>query len=230
MGKAKLINKIVKLFRLGDANRSHTTEGELLAAMTKARELMAKHNISMVEVEGRLDESKVNELRIKVSEHKAYTRKGKFARYDHPIMNAVATLTDTRVYMKSSGEYQSCMFVGDETDAHIAGELYGIMLSSLRKFTRQACGKGWSRYHTDYALGFGVRVSDRAKTEALKSKESSQSVALVVTKKNEALTKYMDTLGLVQAKTRDRRMSQEYNRGYQDGSKMNLSFDKNLKQ
>tara|TARA_R100000656_G_scaffold7245_1_gene8647 strand:- start:187 stop:555 length:369 start_codon:yes stop_codon:yes gene_type:complete len=122
------------------------------------------------------------------------------------------------------------MFVGDETDAHIAGELYRIMLSSLRKFTRQACGKGWSRYHTDYALGFGVRVVDRAKTEALKSKESSQSMALVVTKKDEALTKYMDKLGLVNAKTRNRTYSQEYNRGYQDGSKMNLSFDKNLKQ
>ena len=46
----KLISRVVKLFRLGDVSRSNTTEGELLSAVTKARELMALHNIEMVEV------------------------------------------------------------------------------------------------------------------------------------------------------------------------------------
>ena len=59
----KLINRVVKLFRLGDASRN-SSEGELMAAVTKARELMALHNIEMVEVEGRLDESKAKELSI----------------------------------------------------------------------------------------------------------------------------------------------------------------------
>jgi len=228
MEREKLINKVVKLFRLGDASRSHTTEGELLAAITKARELMALHNIAMVEVEGSLDETKVNELRIKVKEHSAYTRKGKFARYDHPIMHAVCILTDTKVYLKNDDGHQSCMFVGDETDAHIAGELYLVLLPSLRRFTRIECGSGWSRYHTDYALGFGKRVIERAQA-SVKKEESNQSMALVVTKKNEALSHYMKKLKLAPARQRNRDMSDQYYRGYRDGTKMDLSFTKNIR-
>jgi hypothetical protein len=228
MKREKLVDKVVKLFRLGDASRSHTTEGELLAAITKARELMSLHNISMVEVEGSLDETKVNELRIKVKEHSAYTRKGKFAAYDHPIMTAVSVLTDTRVYLKTNNGYQSCMFVGDETDAHIAGELYTVLLPSLRKFTRQECGPGWSKYHTDYAIGFGRRVSERAQ-ESLKKEESNQSMALVVTKKKEALSQYMNKLQLSSVRRRSRQYSNEYYKGYRDGTKMNLSFEKNIR-
>lgn len=228
MEREKLINKVVKLFRLGDASQSRTTEGELLAAITKARELMALHNISMVEVEGSLDETKVNELRIKVEEHSAYTRKGKFARYDHPIMNAVSTLTDTKVYLKNYDGHQSCMFVGAEIDAHVAGELYTVLLSSLRKFTRQECGTGWSRMHTDYALGFGRRVVERAQSLVDKEK-SNQSMALVLTKKNEALSQYMNKLGLASAKQRPRQVSDKFYQGYNDGTKMNLSFQRNMK-
>ena len=95
----KLINRVVKLFRLGDASRN-SSEGELMAAVTKAREFMALHNIEMVEVEGQLDESKAKELSIIVKEYTAYTRKGKFAKYDYSIMTAVSILTDTKVYMK----------------------------------------------------------------------------------------------------------------------------------
>ena len=192
MEREKLLNKVVKLFRLGDASRSHTTEGELLAAITKARELMALHNISMVEVEGSLDETKVNELRIKVKEHSA------------------------------------CMFVGEETDAHIAGELYTVLLPSLRKFTRSECGSGWSKYHTDYAIGFGRRVVELAQ-ESVKKEESNKSMALVITKKNEALSQYMNKLQLTSTRRRPRKFSDEYNRGYKDGTKMNLSFTKNMR-
>ena len=228
MEREKLINKVVKLFRLGDASRSHTTEGELLAAITKARELMALHNISMVEVEGSLDETKVNELRIKVKEHSAYTRKGKFARYDHPIMSAVSVLTDTKVYLRNENGHQSCMFVGDETDAHIAGELYLVLLPALRKFTRIECGSGWSKYHTDYALGFGKRVVERA--QALVDKEKgNKSMALVISKKSKALSQYMNSLNLSSARQRRRQISDGFYQGYRDGTKMNLSFTKNIK-
>ena len=229
MEREKLVSKVIKLFRLGDASRSNTTEGELLAAITKARELMALHNISMVEVEGSLDETKVNELRIKVKEHSAYTRKGKFARYDHPIMNAVAVLTDTKVYLRNSDGYQSCMFVGTETDAHVAGELYSLLLPSLRKFTRKVCGSGWSKFHTDYALGFGKRVVERAE-ELVQKEKANQTMALVLTKKNEAVSQFMDNLNLAQYKQRSRNISDGYYRGYKDGTKMNLSFRKNMKE
>ena len=228
MEREKLISKVVKLFRLGDVSRSNTTEGELLAAITKARELMALHNISMVEVEGSLDETKVSELRIKVKEHSAYTRKGTFAKYDHPIMNAVATLTDTKVYLKNNNGHQSCMFVGSEIDAHVAGELYSLLLPSLRKFTRQVCGTGWSKFHTDYALGFGRRVAERAE-ELVQKEKANQSMALVITKKDEAVTKFMNNLNLTQYKQRSRSMSDGFYQGYKDGTKMNLSFQRNMK-
>ena len=228
--RTKLIDRVVKLFRLGDAERSNTTEGELLAAVTKARELMALHNIAMVEVEGKLDESKVSELRVTIKEHSSYTRKGKFARYDHPIMQAVSILTDTEVYMQNSAGYQTCMFVGDETDAHIASELYTVLLPSLRRFTRAACGKGWSRLHTDYALGFGRRVVERAKQHIEINKQQQESMALVVTKKKDALSSYMNGLKLSVAKRpRTRHYSEQYHQGYADGTKMDLGHERRIK-
>ena len=198
----KLINRVVKLFRLGDASRN-SSEGELMAAVTKARELMALHNIEMVEVEGRLDESKAKELSIIVKEYTAYTRKGKFAKYD--------------------------MFVGDSADAHIASELYMVLLPSLRRFTRAECGKGWSQMHTDYALGFGARVVQRSQEKVKLNKKQQESMALVVTKKNAVLSSYMNKLGLENTKGPTVRSSEHYNRGFTDGHKMDLGSDHRIK-
>jgi len=225
----RLISKVVKLFRLGDVSRSNTTEGELLSAISKAKELMAVHNIAMVEVEGRLDESKVNELRIKIKEHSAYTRKGKFARYDHPIMRAVSVLTDTDIYLSNKGGYQSAMFVGEETDAHVAGELYTILLPSLRRYTRQACGKGWSANHSDYAMGFGTRVEERAKQQVQLNKQQQQSMALVRTKKKDALSQFMNKLQLAPGRQRRQTHNEQYSRGYVDGTKMNFGHKHTIK-
>jgi hypothetical protein len=226
----KLVSKVVKLFRLGDAARSNTTEGELLSAISKAKELMAVHNIAMVEVEGRLDETKVNELRIKIKEHSAYTRKGKFARYDHPIMRAVSVLTDTDIYLSNKGGYQSAMFVGEETDAHVAGELYTVLLPSLRRYTRQACGKGWSTNHSDYAMGFGTRVEERAKQQVQLNKQQQHSMALVRTRKKDALSQFMNRLQLTPAHKRRRQTYNEhYNKGYTDGTRMNFGHKHTIK-
>ena len=224
----KLINRVVKLFRLGDASR-HSSEGELMAAVTKARELMALHNIEMVEVQGRLDESKAKELSIIVKEYTAYTRKGKFAKYDYSIMTAVSILTDTKVYMKNQGGYQSCMFVGDSADAHIASELYMVLLPSLRRFTRAECGKGWSQMHTDYALGFGARVVQRSQEKVKLNRKQQEYMALVVTKKNAVLRSYMNKLGLENTKGPTVRSSEHYNRGFTDGHKMDLGSDHRIK-
>ena len=110
----------------------------------------------------------------------------------------------------------------------MAGELYKVLLTSLRKFTRQECGSGWSRIHTDYAMGFGRRVVERS--QALVDKEkSNKSMALVLTKKTEALSQYMENLNLSSTRQRNRKVSDTFYKGYKDGSKMNLSFQRNMK-
>jgi hypothetical protein len=120
------------------------------------------------------------------------------------------------------------MFVGDEIDAHVAGELYTVLLPSLRRFTRSKCGSGWSKNHTDYAIGFGHKVVERAE-QSIQKEKSNQSMALVITKKNEALSQYMNRLNLATSRNRSRQYSAEYYQGYQDGTKMNLSFEKNIR-
>ena len=144
-------------------------------------------------------------------------------------MTAVSILTDTEVYMKNSGGYQSCMFVGEKTDAHIAGELYSVLLPSLRRFTRNVCGKGWSRDHTDYALGFGARVVERARKHVELNKQQEKSMALVVTKKKEALSSFMETLNLMPSKRKRISANDQYILGYRDGSKMDLGHSHRIK-
>jgi hypothetical protein len=54
-------------------------------------------------------------------------------------------------------------------------------------------------------------------------------MALVVTKKKEALSQYMNKLQLSSVRRRSRQYSNEYYKGYRDGTKMNLSFEKNIR-
>jgi hypothetical protein len=228
--REKVISRITKLLRLASVD-SHTTEAEMMVAMTRAKELMARHHISMVEVDGRVSAADAAAIRIRVEQHTAYTRKMRsFAVYDYPVAWAVAHLTGTEPLLTrrtvGGAHYCSMAFLGEETDAHLASELYPILLGGVRNATRQACGSGWGSAHTSYALGFGSRLQQRAEAMATTlSPDEAQCVAMVLSSKREAINQYLRDHGV----TRDARQSRttidpfRYSQGYRDGGDFNLS-------
>lgn len=239
--KNKIIDRIVKLFRLGGQGgmASNGTEAEMMAAVTKARQLMTEHNISMADIHGVTDKASADRVEYEIKNTNAYTRKIRdLARYDQLIGVAVAKMFDVRVLYysgKHNHGYSSVRFLGEITDAAIAVEVFHIMLTHVRKETRRIYGGGnsWGIQHTSYAEGYAHRLAARAE-EAAKA-AAPESVALVLYSKAAAIARYhaehvtvADTSKDRKAKKKDRDLV-AYNRGYRDGGAYNMDFGKAVK-
>jgi len=234
--KDKILDRIVKLFRLGSAD-ANTTEAEMMLAISRAKEMMARHNLSMAEVESKLGTPEhVSQLRDRVKEYTAYTRKiSDFAYYDYNVASCVMTLTGTRAIV-SSGKNRwdglsTMQFIGMEEDVAIAAEIFIIFLEAVRRAARSTYGSGWSSRHTAYAIGFSSRMARRAQEAGNQlSREEASTMALIVLDKDTAIDQYLQQKG-TKPSTRKPRIADgdAFARGYADGANMNLSVKRNLK-
>lgn len=234
--REKILDRIVKLFRLGAAD-ANTTEAEMLLAISRAKDMMARHHLSMAEVEEKLGTPEhVNQLREKVREYTAYTRKiADFAYYDYNVAACVMSLTGTRAIVqtgKNSWQGLSKMeFVGIEEDAHIAAEIFIIFLEAVRRAARQTYGSGWSVRHTSYAIGFSSRMARRAQDMGNQlNKQEATTYALVLADKQGAINEYM-LAKRIKPSTRKPKIgdSESYSRGWHDGANINLGVKNTMR-
>lgn len=193
--KEKIVERIIKLLTLGGqgAVASNSTEQEMEAALTKAKQLMAQHNLSMADVELKVGQTRADVFRERIREASAYTRKGSLAYYDKIVAQTVNALCDVTnlIYTYPNG-YRSMTFIGHEEDVAVAKEIFMIILEAVRAAARRTYGTGWSKSHTSYAIGFASRLYHRAKAAADLSKPEQDTVALVLYDKNQALKAYME--------------------------------------
>ena len=164
-----------------------------MLAVTKARQLMAEHNISMAEIEQAKGGNIADAIRDRIKDQIIYTRKGtKLADYDWHVAFAVGHLTDCKVFQRTNWNPRtiSVAFMGDEEDIALAGELFHIWLQAVRKMARQLYGSGnvWDVRHTSYAVGLASRLQERAR-EAVQGLSSTQEQTwgLVVATKKQAI-------------------------------------------
>ncbi len=240
--KDRILDKVIKLFALGGSD-ANTTEHEMMAAITAAKRLMARHNLHMAEVEAKMDAPTVSEVRRRVVVFSAYTRKiADFAAYDYCVARAVEFLTDTRAVIRKGrttikglryGDGYSVMqFVGTEADAELAQEIYIIFLESVRHCARLVYGKGWSASHTAYALGYGTRMARRAESmrEVELTPQETQSLALIVRDKKVEIDRWLDA-NAHQGPPRKIRMTDHvaYAQGYHDAATADLSVKRRLR-
>jgi hypothetical protein len=229
---SNIVERILKLFRLGSTS-ANTTEAETLAAITKAKELMAKHDIDAYTVQTALDASTqtAGRQRIRVDQYTAYTRKIRnLARYDGIVAMCVGKLTQTEPLISNrrtlNGWYTSLLFVGTEADASVAQALFTIFLPEVRRAARKVYGSTlWDKQHTSYAIGYAVRMLDRAKTMVTTlTPEESQTMALIVQDKSSAISAYMKA-EVIHTTPKDKKMKIDpwaYAQGYRDGDGINL--------
>lgn len=229
--KKKWIDKIVNLFRLGEhkatGGQMGATEAEVMLAVTRARELMVKHNIAMADIEGIKDKATAERVVHDIRSHTAYTRKIRdLADYDLQVAAAVETLFDVKALYGSgrlNAGLSTMRFVGVETDAQIASEVFHIILQHVRKMARRKYGSdSWGKQHTAYAVGFGMRLRTRA--DELKKAEASNTLALVLYSKTHAIKRWTDDHVNW---TKDDRKQKQYDidglrHGYHDGGKYNI--------
>lgn len=231
----KVLDRILKLFRLA-AESANTTEAEMNAAMTKAKSLMAQHDITMADVEHAVGQGTAARYTVIIEQHTAYTRKLRnFAPYDHCVALAIGHLTETKALLTSrsvgGAHYISMTFVGHEADARLAADLYLVILEGVRRAARVAYGPGWSNAHTSYAVGFGTRLIDRARLAATDlTPDQTSTVALVVASKTDAIDRWMEerNIGTSRRKT-TKLQAGAYEHGYADGATMNLAARRTIR-
>lgn len=238
--RAALIRKITALFRLAEhkaqPGQQGTSEAEVLAAVTKAKELMIRHAISeaMVQEAIDVDADRQHEPRWTINTHAAYSRKMKnLAYYDEIVSWCVGVLTGTEPLMYRSRGYDGkwyvqLRFVGAEGDVQVAAELFMIFLQALRDRTAGKMGRGknvWGRLHTSYAIGFAQRMLDRAREEMRSlTREEAATMALVVRTKEDAIAVWKKEQAIGKGKAR--RISLDgmaHHQGYVDGADFSLS-------
>lgn len=229
--KERIIDRIVKLFRLGTADRNNS-EAEAAAAVTKARVLMAEHDISMYDVEMKAGQATAKRIEFEINEHTAYTRKIRdLAVYDHAVATAVAVLTSTRPMLyhmhAPDGWYTKMVFVGTTTDAAVASELFIILLQTVRRLARATYGGGntWGKQHTSFALGCAVRLAERAREAVQSMTPANQtSTALIVRGKAEAIQAWFDKIQVRPAQHRKTAIDDlAYTAGWVRGGSVSLN-------
>lgn len=240
--RKNLVDKIVKLFRLGEHvatdGQKGTTEAEMLLAVTKARQMMIDHAVSMAEIEAAKGGDISQRIDDRIRSYGTYVRVGKLAEYDWQVAHAVGVLTDTRVFRqtgmalskKGFSGTTGVLFVGDEDDVAVANELFMIWLKDVRRLTRVAYGGGntWGIKHTSYAVGLAFRLKERAGEIV-----SRGTVALVLRAKSDAIDRWTEKNAgppPEEKKKRNPKIDNDaFSRGYRDGGAFDLSL-KNFKQ
>lgn len=230
--RKKIIDRIVNLFNLGGNNPS---EQEMMLAVTRARQMMAEHQVSMAEIELAKTAGDRKRIQVVIEHYPAYTRAGRnLAHYDHCVAQAVGTLTDTRAFLRTQQDWItskyhiSMMFMGAEADVALAGELFLIWLGAVRKMAYAKYGAGknvWGKQHTAYAVGVAARLNARAAEQVRLSTPQAETWALVLASKSEALARAWDQLQLKEARQRKIKDEEAFARGWTDGG----SFDMNKK-
>lgn len=223
--RERIVDRIIKLFRLGTADRNNS-EAEVEAAVTKARILMAEHDIQMADIEMKTSESAADRIGVIIQEHTAYTRKiANLAPYDFSVADAVATLTSTRVLSYRGRGYTRLVFIGTTLDTAVASELFLVLLQTVRRLARQTYGsRTWDTRHTSFALGCGSRLIVRAR-DAVRTMTPIQQecTALIVRDKMSAITQYIDKKQCTDAKPRRTQLDGDaYRLGYEAGRGVSL--------
>lgn len=227
--KLKIAERVMKLFSLGDATKNQS-EAEVQLAITKARELMMEHDLSLADIES-LGTSKAKKVVHIITQTPVYTLRQRFALYDDYIAAAVETITDTENYIRNfwqhSQRYWQRVFVGTETDVAVAKELFMVLLDGMRRRARDKYGKGWSKKHIDYCLGYSYALVIKARQayrDTLPAGDQKSVALAIIADKKAARETYTKKLNLTPGKKRRMRVHADaWAAGEQDGNLVDIT-------
>lgn len=229
--KKTLVEKVLKLFSLGDASRN-PNEAEVNAAITRARELMTEHAISDADLLA-YGTAKAKKVAILVKDEVAYTlKRGSFAAYDTGIARTVDAICDTHNYVVDShtpsGKFISRRFFGAEADVAVAVALFNRLMDTMKNMAKVQYGTRWSTPHSSYCLGLAVRLMNRArelyaKTETMLETTGHTGTALMLRDKRAVVDEHAKKLGLKTTKPRSQKVDAgAWDRGTQAADSIDL--------
>ena len=223
--KEEMLRLVKQLFALGDTSRGATV-AEAENAMSKAKLLMAKHNISMSE----LEVADMKAGKTATANTIAVERKG-FKSWEIRLMNAIDHLFETAHYTsrKMGEEFTKLYYFGCAQDVELAIEAYKILRDICQKTARKYCET--SRERNEWRTGFAHAVCERSKlkVEGLTIEENNKCISLMVVK-DQIIAKMSAEIGVVTRKRNSRvnKFSEAFAHGYSKGKVVDLKFRRSL--
>lgn len=209
----KSINKIKKLLALASSPNEHEAQSALL----KAQELLAKHNLSMsdIEVEEQAVEQVVN-AKVDAS----------FSKMRWRLYLAVIIADNFRCYCwgntsASKGYGVGVTFLGKESDVEVCKTMYiyakKFVESNIRRMQRELNSQGYKS--TGVGNSYGTGFCTGLKKQFDKQKEVHQEWGLVLVKPDDVVKAYNELSGDLEDVTpRDTLVNTRfYNKGIKDG-------------
>lgn len=211
-----IIKKVKKILRLAE---KAGTEDEAHTAMQMAREIMAKYNLTLRDLE-KFDESDCNEASFVI-------KKNYVPAHIKFFLNAMNVLFQCEPVIwqnyKNNGNRQKIIFIGVGADAIVACQTFQFLMQFAQ---RKASERGIKqRSRADYFLGFAHIVLKRALEIRKNAQENAQENALVPVKEL-AIKKYIEKKNMNIGKAsgiRKRYCEGSYYTGFEDGRKVGLN-------
>ena len=189
-----IIDRITKLLALGERAG---TEAEAAAAMQKAHELLAKHNLSLDDVAA----MPVTEEDYVRDEARASSRQP----WQDWVWSAVAELYFCHHYKRKFQGRTTHLLVGKPSNIAVVKFVAPYVVRTGEELARKAAGGAGQAYRNSFKKGFAVRIAARAKEEirAAKAGEVRDSVtgtALVLSplydRENRGIERFMVEQGM----------------------------------
>lgn len=224
-----VIEKLKKILTL--ANNEGATQGEVEAAIARAREIAVKHNIELSSIDLTQDTSVDNGFKIEKEETKAETEY--FQPYYHSIFNVLQNVFEVKIiyYTYRKG---SCLMlrrfhiIGTAVDIALAKAIFPYLEQVFPKMLRAEIKTGRLQRNTATVNGFyqglahGIALANKRKQQ---EEEKTESYALVLRKKEDLIKEFQEE-EYENVKTRKDRSTIDaaaWLRGGAEGKKINLS-------
>lgn len=218
MDRERILDKIRKLMSLA---KGSNFEEEVDSALKFARAMMEKHGIEEESVI--LDET-ADAASHRVVEEAAFTA-STIPLYDVYLAWAVTKIAGCRWFYRNGYKKKTIQFYGFPADVGIARDLWRELRVISRTMMHVYCGKGASHsIEKDYLVGFCGRLKERADFIASRPATSDPTGMAIIVRKDGAIEKYKEGLGLKNARGGNTRIKNgaAYNAGMRDGSNVNL--------
>lgn len=192
-----ILKRVQSLFALADNHAA--TQGEVMAALSQAKKIMARYNLDMMEIDAakaQSDKSSARwiyeEVEATLPNAKRETHKG----YESTLVSAVKVLTGVQAYWTKAPytdrnkrtQYRvKLVFAGDTVDIHVAKALFEALAATMFQIVYGRYGRTpWTRYHRSFCDGYAHEIWMRANSEQESlSLEEKNCYAIVLANKED---------------------------------------------
>lgn len=213
--RKKILDRIKKI--LAVANGS-SFEAEADTAMKMAQSYMRQYGLSMTDVE--LNE----ELASEIVHDILNDSKLKTETWSRMLAGAVAHIFDCQFVLVRQRPKDRLSFIGYKQDIEMAKLVLDSLYLSIRLASRSIYPNDRS-LRTDFRMGAGTRILERAIEEKKKDRKESDRYALIVVEKsNRVKTWTEENLNVSRSPIKNRRMNvNAYDRGRSHANNLDLS-------